>query len=168
MPLSDLTLSDIDSRSYHRRQRQPGISTITVPFSLTPYLVGATALGQGHIQVIMPMHLCTSPSEGERAYSAPLWVARPIVGHAIVSESHVERLPPSQAWRVSSQAACTCLVWLSQVRSRASVQRRFDGRFHDLPRTPPVDGDRAWHAGPQRLERWSSAVVVKQATRHDR
>jgi hypothetical protein len=30
---------------------------ITVPFSLALYLVSATALGQGYIQVIMPMHV---------------------------------------------------------------------------------------------------------------
>ena len=33
------------------------IGMITVPFSLIPYLVGATALGQGYMQVIMPMHV---------------------------------------------------------------------------------------------------------------
>jgi hypothetical protein len=33
------------------------IGMITVPFSLTPYLVGATVLGQGYIQVIMPLHV---------------------------------------------------------------------------------------------------------------
>ena len=30
---------------------------ITEPFSLTLYLVSATALGQGYIQVIMPVHV---------------------------------------------------------------------------------------------------------------
>jgi hypothetical protein len=30
---------------------------ITEPISLAPYLVGATALGQGYIQVLMPMHV---------------------------------------------------------------------------------------------------------------
>ena len=30
---------------------------IPEPISLAPYLVGATALGQGYIQVIMPMHV---------------------------------------------------------------------------------------------------------------
>jgi hypothetical protein len=30
---------------------------ITVPFSLTPYLVDATAHRQGYTQVIMPMHV---------------------------------------------------------------------------------------------------------------
>jgi hypothetical protein len=33
------------------------IGMITEPFSLSLYLVGATALGQGYIQVIMPMHV---------------------------------------------------------------------------------------------------------------
>jgi hypothetical protein len=33
---------------------------ITVPFSLVPYLVDATALGQGYIQVIVPKHIARS------------------------------------------------------------------------------------------------------------
>jgi hypothetical protein len=33
------------------------IGMITEPISLAPYLLGATALGQGYIQVIMPMHV---------------------------------------------------------------------------------------------------------------
>jgi hypothetical protein len=40
-----------------RLLRGSNVGMITVLISVTPYLVGAAALGQGYIQVIMPMHV---------------------------------------------------------------------------------------------------------------